>query len=159
MGEHQTLTCMDWLQQGGAWRMTSLKFPLCLDWRFLFICLFILFLQIRVSYCPERASDKNKKKMKNFYLPCSIISRRPFLMSSSLPCRAVIFFSSTAQSKGTTQPQLPTEQSCNGVRKRQHGNSLSSQLLCAWKGLQGFCFGEHGLMSCLCLFLCKNHPM
>lgn len=27
---------------------------------------------------------------------CSIISRRPFLMSSSRPCRAVIFFSSTA---------------------------------------------------------------
>lgn len=28
---------------------------------------------------------------------CSIISRRPFLMSSSRPCRAVIFFSSTAE--------------------------------------------------------------
>lgn len=28
--------------------------------------------------------------------------------------------------------------------------------LCAWKGLQGFCFGEHGLVSCLCLPLLKS---
>lgn len=38
-------------------------------------------------------------------------------MSSSRPCRAVIFFSSTAQRSGTTQHQLPTQQSCNGLRK------------------------------------------
>lgn len=76
MVKHQTLNYMEYCSreelEGRQALIQTLRFSLCLK-VFLFICLLVRFLllQIRVSYHPERASDKKKLSIFTYLVPSS----------------------------------------------------------------------------------------